>query len=179
MQTQGDLTSINNDLSGATFASVLMSTGSYLAGSVFIQGHMGFTPYGIYAEAGAILLGGVEFINTSWEILGHGAIVSADRLLQMDSVHFHGCGPFNSGGGQIGLRTDYIVFDVGVSNNVTMNGCTPDSLASPAGPPFKFAALSNSNFDGIPLQLLLAARTAGVRIFDAGNVSDVRACRRR
>lgn len=96
--SQGDTLVDNCDLTGCAFASVAVAGDAVMNSVTFLRGHLGFAPYGVYLETHAFpdrpASGSVQFIGTSWESFGNGAVYDESNLSRLSNWHLVGCGSF-------------------------------------------------------------------------------------
>lgn len=99
--TSGDVSFIDCDLSGNVMSSIGVGIGGMLAANSFLRGHVGFSPYGIYAETGVaatasnLVVFGVWFYGTSWEAFGNAGCHDADGVGIWNGLYFNNSGSFS------------------------------------------------------------------------------------
>lgn len=171
--TQGDVSFIDCDLGGNAMASFgIMAGGKFDAVSMY-RGHIGYSPYGIFAEAGAFAAGAIatdfKSFGTSWEAFGNGAIFEDGGASSNGWTGFYieSSGNFSSfADQQLSSRPSTALFAVPVAN-----GWVLSNLYTAGGGVIAalFAGLwNNCQFYGDVLRFVRPYVTAGKKIMASG-----------
>ena len=76
--THGDQVFLDVDMTGSRFASIGVASDNMIDSAMFVAGHVGFGPYGIYKETGTstqAFIHDTKMFGTSFEAIGNGAIL--------------------------------------------------------------------------------------------------------